>query len=154
MACHENAQVSQCVFLVAQVENVKVQFLSYSCLSTNRSCRLQRLNVRYHGEISFKCLDLPSLYSCRVQSPLLWGIQELEFPCRLSRYTSNYWTFTHLLSFLGKKWLSFLTIKFGTFLIFAFILNGSAKINLIDFQYKRTIRPGNIECVRSNAFRL
>ena len=38
--------------------------------SSNCSCRLQRLVVSYKGEISLH-FDPPSLYSCRVRSPLL-----------------------------------------------------------------------------------
>ena len=54
-ACHKNTQVTQCAFLVPQVENcqspVFVIFISKN-LSTNYCCSTWRVNVSYQGEIS------------------------------------------------------------------------------------------------------
>ena len=72
-ACRKNAQVTQCAFLVPQVENcqspVFVMFMSKN-LSTNLCHHLQRVNVSNQGKISL-CFDLPSLYSRHTRSPLL-----------------------------------------------------------------------------------
>ena len=62
--------------LIPQVEKyqspVFVIFISKN-LSTNLCRCLQRLPVNYKGEISLH-FDLPSLYSCRTWSPLLWAL--------------------------------------------------------------------------------
>ena len=63
---------------------VFVIFMSKN-LSTNLCHRLWRLTVSYKGEISLH-FDLPSLYSCRTRSPLLWAL--IRIPAsRLSRYS-------------------------------------------------------------------
>ena len=68
-----SALFTQCTFSIPQVEKyqspVFVIFMSKN-LSTNLCRRLRRLTVSYKGEISLH-FDVPSLYSCRTQSPLL-----------------------------------------------------------------------------------
>ena len=79
---------------------VFVIFMSEN-LSTNLCCNLhvQRVNLSYHGEISLH-FDLPSLYSCRIWSPLPRAV---NYNSRMRAIwiqldSSNYSTF---LSFLG-----------------------------------------------------
>ena len=90
-------------FQYLRSKNVKVEFLSLLLfmsknLSTNICHRLQRLIVSYKGEISLH-FDLPSLYSCRAQSPLLWAL--IRIPIQIQLESSNYCTFAQLLSCLG-----------------------------------------------------
>ena len=64
---------AQCAFLVAQVQICQSPDFVISMSnnpSSNCSRRLRRLVVSYKGEISLH-FDPPSLYSCRVRSPLL-----------------------------------------------------------------------------------
>ena len=72
-------------------------------LPTNCSHHLRRVNVSFWGEISLHS-DLPSLYSCRVWSPLLREI--IRIPARaiyVQLDSLNYCTFANLSSFQGIK---------------------------------------------------
>ena len=89
-----NAQFVQCWFLVPQgllvpqVKNYESPNFVISMSknpSSNCSHRLRRIAVSYKGEISLH-FDLPSLYSCRTQSPLLRVIIRIRTR-RLSRYS-------------------------------------------------------------------
>ena len=66
---------------------------------------------------------------------------------------SNYWTLTHLLSFLVIKEETALIVDVGVQeeLEIALILDGSAQVHLIDFRYTRSVRKR--QRVHSNAFR-
>ena len=71
--CH-NMYMAQCAFLVPQVKICRspvyvILFISKN-LSINLCHHLRRVNLNYQGEISLH-FDLPSLYSCRTQTPLL-----------------------------------------------------------------------------------
>ena len=84
-ACRESAQVMQCAFLVPQVESCQSPVLSYSCQRTFLLTFAVRVNVTYQGEISLH-FDLPSLYSCHTQCPLLRVL--IRIPVRrLSRHS-------------------------------------------------------------------
>ena len=102
--CH-NAHMAQCAFLVPQVKicqsPVFVIFMSKN-IPTNLCRRLRRVTVTYRDEISLH-FKLPSLYSCRTQSPLLRALIIIAARglSKIQLDSSNYYTFTHLLSFLG-----------------------------------------------------
>ena len=82
------ARFAQCAFLVAQVQICQSPDFVISMSnnpSSNCSRRLRRLVVSYKGEISLH-FDPPSLYSCRVRSPLLREIIRIRAR-GLSRYS-------------------------------------------------------------------
>ena len=130
-----NAHIAQCTFLVHQVKKCQspVFFTSMSeNLSINLCRRIQRVSIWYQGEISLH-FDLPSLYSCRTRSPLLREL--IRIPVRAIRIqldSSNYCTFTHLLSFLGIEEAA-LDTDDKVWDYFVFISNSSAQVYLIDF---------------------
>ena len=76
-----HALFAQCMLLVPQVKKCQSWvFVIYmpKNLSTNLCRRLRRLTVSYKGEVSLH-FNLPSLYSYRTRSLLLWALVRLLY---------------------------------------------------------------------------
>ena len=93
-----NAHMAQCAFLASTVKKYQspifVIFMSKNP-STNCCHRLRRVNVSYQSKISLH-FNLPSQYSCRTRSLLLWALIRISY-----LGTARFIELAHLLSFLG-----------------------------------------------------
>ena len=135
----QNVHMAQCMFLVSTVKKYEsplfVIFMSKN-LSTNCCHRLWRVNVSYQDEISH--FDLPSQYSCRTRSPLLWALIRIPY-LDTARFIEVLYAF--LASWASKNnWRPLSTSKSDPFPIFTFISNGSTQVHLIDILFMCSIQ--------------
>ena len=127
-----------CVLLVPQVKKCESRRFVISMsknLSTNLYHRLQRLTISCNG-LHF---DLPSQYSCRTQSLLLWTPIRIPPAGYLDTARSIKLLYVRSPFKALKINQQSLTTKIDLCSIFTFISNGSAKVHLIDFWFTRSM---------------
>ena len=88
--------------VLSTTSQMSVEFVIYmpKNLSTNLCHRLRRLTVSYKGVINLH-FDLPSLYSYRTRSPLLWALIRILY-LDTARFIEPLYV-RSLFSFLGIK---------------------------------------------------